>query len=95
MLEDFSSCLSRSSSEPEDRVSLRPLLLLLDRLRGNTERAWSMKDSLELFREGCKRELVGVGVVVMPKRVLTSNELLNPDKNGDRLPPKVATKAAY
>ena len=95
MLQDFSSCFSKSSSEPE-LVSLRPLLLLLDRLRGNTERAWSMKDSLELgFRDpGCRREVVG-GVVVMPKRVLTSNELLNPDKNGDKLPPKVATNAAY
>ena len=90
MLEDF-SCWSASSSSD---TSLRPLLLLLDKFRGKMERG-SVKDSGVVGEVGVRaerREEVGGG---MPKRVLTSKELLKPDKKGDRLPPKAATTAAY
>lgn len=34
-------------------------------------------------------------MVDRPSKELTSNELLKPDKNGLKLPPKAATTAAY
>ena len=88
MLEVF-SCCSTSSSE----ASLRPLLLLLDKFSGKMDRG-SVKDSEaeEAWSRAERRGEVGGG---RPKRVLTRSELLNPDKNGDRLPPKAATTAAY
>ena len=89
MLEDF-SCCSASSSD----TSLRPLLLLLDKFRGKMERG-SVKDSGVVAEVGVRAERREEGGGGMPKRVLTSKELLKPDKKGDRLPPKAATTAAY
>ena len=90
MLEDF-SCCSASSSDTSLRL---PLLLLLDKFRGKMERG-SVKDSGVVGVVGVRAERRVEGGGGMPKRVLTSKELLKPDKNGDRLPPNAATTAAY
>ena len=64
----------------------------LDRLSGKMDLG-SVKDKLLLV---CGRRLGGVGgAPPLPNNVFTSNELLNPDKNGVKLPPKAATTAAY
>ena len=54
-----------------------------------------MKDSGVVGVVGVRAERRVEGGGGMPKRVLTSKELLKPDKNGDRLPPNAATTAAY
>ena len=52
----------------------------------------SVKDKLLLV---CGSSVGGAGGAPLPSNVFTSNELLNPDKNGEKLPPKAATTAAY
>jgi len=69
------------------------LLLLLDRLSGKMDRG-SVKDKLLLVC-GSKEGGAGGAAPWPPSNVFTSNELLNPDKNGLKLPPKAATTAAY
>ena len=53
-----------------------------------------MKDKLLLVC-GSREGGAGGAAPWPPSSVFTSNELLNPDKNGLKLPPKAATTAAY
>ena len=65
----------------------------LDRLSGKMDRG-SVKDKLLLVC-GSREGGAGGAAPWPPSSVFTSNELLNPDKNGLKLPPKAATTAAY
>ena len=65
----------------------------LDRFSGKMDRG-SVKDKLLLVC-GSKEGGAGGAAPWPPSNVFTSNELLNPDKNGLKLPPKAATTAAY
>lgn len=54
----------------------------------------SVKDKLLLVC-GSREGGAGGAAPWPPSKVFTSSELLNPDKNGLKLPPKAATTAAY
>ena len=92
--------LLAASASSEDEFPDFPcsMLLLFDKFRGKMDRG-SVKDvGLEVL--GDISEEGGCGGVPAPaggspKSVLTSSELLNPDKNGLKLPPNAATTAAY
>lgn len=105
MLDDFTVMSSWSELAKEgpfsSLASSSPLVLPLllddeeDKFKGKIDRG-SVKDELLLFLG-----INGGGGAApwwwwgKPNKVFTSNELLKPDKNGEKEPPKAATTAAY